>query len=49
VLSFYTAQNLVFCGAFRDGPWSALLLNKPLSPWGRGRRAASKARQGRAG
>jgi ribosomal protein L11 methyltransferase len=30
VLSFYTAQNLVFCGAFRSGPWSALLLKRPV-------------------
>lgn len=29
VLSFYQAQKLVFYGAFRSGPWSALLLNKP--------------------
>ena len=29
VLSFYRAQKLVFCGACRNGPWSALLLKKP--------------------
>lgn len=29
VLSFYLAQKLVFYGAFRSGPWSALLLKKP--------------------
>jgi ribosomal protein L11 methyltransferase len=29
VLSYYRAQNLVFCGALRNGPWSALLLRRP--------------------
>lgn len=29
VLSFYQAQKLVFYGAFRSGPWSALLLTRP--------------------
>lgn len=28
VLSFYRAQKLVFYGAFRSGPWSALVLKK---------------------
>jgi len=28
VLSFYWAQKLVFYGAFRSGPWSALVLKK---------------------
>ena len=28
VLSFYQAQKLVFYGAFRSGPWSALVLRK---------------------
>jgi len=31
VLSFYRGQNLVFSGALRNGPWSALLLKKSLS------------------
>jgi ribosomal protein L11 methyltransferase len=29
VLSYYRGQNLVFCGALRNGPWSALLLRRP--------------------
>jgi ribosomal protein L11 methyltransferase len=29
VLSYYRTQNLVFCGALRKGPWSALLLRRP--------------------
>jgi ribosomal protein L11 methyltransferase len=29
VLSFYGSQNLVFCEALRNGPWSALLLRRP--------------------
>jgi ribosomal protein L11 methyltransferase len=31
VLSFYRAQKLVFYGAFRSGPWSALVLKKSWS------------------
>lgn len=29
VLSFYRTQKLVFCAAYRDGPWSALTLKNP--------------------
>jgi ribosomal protein L11 methyltransferase len=29
VLSYYRGKNLVFCGALRNGPWSALLLRRP--------------------
>lgn len=37
VLSFYRAQKLVFYGAFRNGPWSALLLRYPSPLVGGGR------------